>query len=330
MSGQKKVTIRQVADAAGVSPATVSLVFNEKGKVAAETRERVLEVGERLGYRPGWISKVFRSGRTFVLGVVVGHSGTPIWEQTYLPYYRGIIAGAAMEALNFGYSITVMPVTASGELGGPMRPDGIILVDPGPEDALIQSVLEDGIAVVTAGGHITTHESPRLRAVLQELDKGIPEALDALIDAGAQKPGFFRGPAIDAYTLESERSYLLWCETRGIDPLVFVLRPGQDPLEGARELISGAHGTIDGVYCINETYSSAMTAIAGEIELEIPGDFPIAVAGELHSGGVDPRLVYFDLNPIELGAACARLLVKILEGGSPGDVRLPRSNRHAE
>lgn len=325
MADRKKVTIRQVADAAGVSPATVSLVFNEKGKVAADTRERVLKVGEQLGYRPGWISKVFRSGRTNVIGVVVGHSGTPIWEQTYLPYYRGIIAGAAMEALNFGYSITVVPVTATGELGGPIRPDGIILVDPGPEDTLIEHVLEDDIAVVTAGGHLTSHDSSRLRSVLMELEEGVPEALEALVAGGAKKPAFFRGPALDAYTLESERSYLRWCEDHGVEPLVFVLDADQSALDGARELLSGVHGTLDGVYCINESYSSAVTAVAEEYGLDIPSELHVAVAGELNSGGVDPRLVYFDLNPIELGAACTRLLVQILEGGRPDDVRLPRS-----
>ncbi|WP_217133079.1 LacI family DNA-binding transcriptional regulator [Leucobacter chinensis] len=320
MSQRTKVTISQVAEAAGVSPATVSLVFNNKGKVAPATRERVLEIGKNLGYRPGWISRVFRSGRTHVIGVVVGHSGTPLWGETYFPYYRGIIAGAAMEALNFGYTITVVPVTDTGQLGGPIRPDGIILVDPGPEDSLIETALHDGITVVTAGGHITSYESPRLRGVEHELKTGVGVALDTLREHGATRPAFYRGSALDAYTVESQRTYEQWCQKNGIEPLLYVLPAGHDPVEGARELLDGEHGYLDGIYCINESYSSAVTAVAEKRGLRIPDDLHVGVAGEPHSGGVDPRLVYFDLNPVDLGAACAQVLVHMLEAEAAQEI----------
>lgn len=325
MAERRKVTIRQVADAAGVSPATVSLVFNGKGEVAPATRRRVLEIGKQLEYRPGSMSKVFRSGRAYIIGVVVGHSGTPIWELTYLPYYRGIIAGAAMEALEFGYSITAMPVKPSGDLGGPIRPDGIIVVDPGPDDPLIKSAIDDGMAVVSAGGHSSSVESTRLRSVRYDLDRGVPAALGALQDVGAVRPAFFRGSVIDEYTLESQRVYLAWCQSEGVEPLVFVIDPGQTPIEGARELLSGARGEFDAVYCINESYASAITTAAAERGISVPETLAISVAGEAHSATVDPRLVYLNLDPITLGAQCARLLIDILEGGDPEDARLPMS-----
>jgi len=65
-----KVTIRDVAAAASVSRQTVSRVLNNKPDVAKETRQRVLEVIEELGYRPSSIARSLTQGRSYTLGVV--------------------------------------------------------------------------------------------------------------------------------------------------------------------------------------------------------------------------------------------------------------------
>jgi LacI family transcriptional regulator len=48
----KRATIHDVAKVANVSPATVSLVFNEKGQVSKPTRDRVIEAIDSVGYQP--------------------------------------------------------------------------------------------------------------------------------------------------------------------------------------------------------------------------------------------------------------------------------------
>jgi LacI family transcriptional regulator len=63
-------TIRDVAAEAGVSRQTVSRVLNDKPDVAPETRQRVLMVIDRLGYRPSNIARSLTQGRSFTVGVV--------------------------------------------------------------------------------------------------------------------------------------------------------------------------------------------------------------------------------------------------------------------
>lgn len=306
-----------------MSPATVSLVFNDRPGVATETRERVLAAGDQLGYRPSLISKVFRSGRSHVIGVVVAHGGSLLWEQTYLPYYRGIIAGAAMEALEFGYSVTVLRADASGQLLGPIAPDGVIVVDSSGADPVIHAALECGIAVLAAGGHSSTLESARLRSVGYDVHQGIADALDALVQAGAKSPAFIRGSTGDAYTDASQQSYEDWCAARQFEPFVFTLQPGQTPIDGARAFLGAVGGRFDSVYSINETYANAVVAAAGELGLEIPGEFAIALAGESRSAVVDPRMIYLDLDSIAIGSMSARTLVDVLEGRAAEDVWMP-------
>jgi DNA-binding LacI/PurR family transcriptional regulator len=76
---QPRVTLRAVADAAGVSMSTASLAFSGKGPVAEETVARVLAAAQRLGYTgPDPLASSLRQGRSGVVGVVVegrlGHS----------------------------------------------------------------------------------------------------------------------------------------------------------------------------------------------------------------------------------------------------------------
>ena len=66
----KRTTIRDVAAAAGVSHQTVSRVLNDKPDVAPETRQRVLQVIEELGYQPSAIARGLARERTLTLGVV--------------------------------------------------------------------------------------------------------------------------------------------------------------------------------------------------------------------------------------------------------------------
>ncbi|MFA5719502.1 MAG: LacI family DNA-binding transcriptional regulator, partial [Acholeplasmataceae bacterium] len=66
-----KVTIYNVALAAGVSLATVSRVLNNPEKVKEETRNRVLKVIDELGYRPNVIARGLASRKTTTVGVLV-------------------------------------------------------------------------------------------------------------------------------------------------------------------------------------------------------------------------------------------------------------------
>ena len=72
VSRQARATLREVADRAGVSTSTASLVFSGKGPVAAETAERVREAAAVLGYAgPNPLASSLRQGRAGVVGVIV-------------------------------------------------------------------------------------------------------------------------------------------------------------------------------------------------------------------------------------------------------------------
>lgn len=82
-------TIYEVSELAGVSLATVSRVINDSGKVAPNTRDKVLAAMKELGYRPNSIAQSLASNRSNSVGVVV-----PVF---YGPFYGDMMAGIESE-----------------------------------------------------------------------------------------------------------------------------------------------------------------------------------------------------------------------------------------
>jgi LacI family transcriptional regulator len=99
MSKGQRVTIREVASAAGVSTQTVSRVLNDRPDVAPDTVERVRRVIAETGYAPNLLARGLTQGRTHVLGVV-GYG---------LDYFgpSRILTGIEQQAAEMGYSISL-------------------------------------------------------------------------------------------------------------------------------------------------------------------------------------------------------------------------------
>jgi len=75
------VTIHDVADAAGVSTATVSNVLNKTGKVGRKTRQLVLSTVKRLGYIPNVHARHLASRDSHTLGIIVSDIENPFFPE---------------------------------------------------------------------------------------------------------------------------------------------------------------------------------------------------------------------------------------------------------
>jgi len=99
-------TIGDVARVAQVDKSTVSRALNRTGRVSDETRQRVVEVAQRLGYRPSRLAKGFRSGSSTTVGILTGslnENGTAdfisgVLDVTEVAGYSVILGEAGIEA----------------------------------------------------------------------------------------------------------------------------------------------------------------------------------------------------------------------------------------
>ncbi|MBI4580478.1 MAG: LacI family DNA-binding transcriptional regulator [Planctomycetes bacterium] len=99
---RKPVSIRDVADASGVSLTTVSLILNNGDqRISEPTRARVLTAIERLGYRPNRLAQGLQNRRSNILAILVPHLRHTFAD----PYFGELISGIYDRANRSGYKI---------------------------------------------------------------------------------------------------------------------------------------------------------------------------------------------------------------------------------
>jgi LacI family transcriptional regulator len=168
-------TIRDVAQRAGVSIATVSRALNEKGDIRPETRDRVREAAEALGYAADPAARALVTQRTNVIGVVVGDNAGH--RDLSLIFFGKVLAAVARRLGSAHYEALLMqvedlaarPLDAAIVIG--MDGDEPLIVEcakrvpvvgvdvlvDGPETAFVGSDHAEGVRLALAHLHALGH-----------------------------------------------------------------------------------------------------------------------------------------------------------------------------
>ncbi|WP_436764149.1 LacI family DNA-binding transcriptional regulator [Streptosporangium sp. V21-05] len=193
MSGRtarRRVTMAEVARAAGVSVMTVSYAYGQPGRVSDEARAKVREAAERLGYpgpHPG--ARSLRSGRTGNLGVVLGEHLTYAFDD---PQATRFLSGVAQVCADHGMALTLVPVTGSPsdvDRVTEAAVDAFVVWTTADDDPVIDAISATGLPAVVHGG-------PRrdgLSFVAAD-DRAAATAVGREVFAGARRPGVLSFP----------------------------------------------------------------------------------------------------------------------------------------
>ena len=104
-------TIRDVANEAGVSIATVSYVLNDTGRFSESAAEKVNTAIKKLGYVPNRQASALKTKRSYVLGVVVRTIDTDEIAESWSNISSEVLYLVASEAARLGYSIAVIQIS---------------------------------------------------------------------------------------------------------------------------------------------------------------------------------------------------------------------------
>jgi LacI family transcriptional regulator len=136
-------TIRDVAQKAGVSIATVSRVLNEKDDVRPTTRDRVHEAATELGYSVDSIGRALASQRTRLVGVVVGDNAGH--RDLSLMFFGKVLAAISRRLGQHGYEPLLLQ---DADAGGAHRFDAAIVIGIDEDDPVVLDLTERGIPLV--------------------------------------------------------------------------------------------------------------------------------------------------------------------------------------
>lgn len=148
---KKRVTLRDVARAAGVSPTAVSFAYNAPHQLSEQTRERILDTAEELGYQPHPVARTLATGRTNTIGLVVPTNLTWILHDPLFSLVLGAVGAACDEA-----KMRILLVPAAGDVAvntlATIAADGFLLFSIHRDHPLAVSVERINRPVVMLNG----------------------------------------------------------------------------------------------------------------------------------------------------------------------------------
>jgi len=312
-----RIGIREVADAARVSIATVSLALNGKGRVSEATRARVLEAAERLGYQPDPSARSLKGGRTGVVAIAFSYRVAIPFPLTDVDYFNRAIQGATQAALARDCGLVIGPPTPQSDVWSRLPLDGVVVFDPVLGDPVPGQLRKRGTPMVVVGRDPNGEfDDPN---VDNDHAAGTRLALDHLWERGARKIALFGYPLLDSFVAVTEATYRDWCAERGIGPTVLMFPPMWDraPRQIAAELLASSDRP-DAIFCLEDDLGVAAASAASDSGLRIPEDLKIVACTDREIFP-DLPLTTLELDPGHTAREAMGLLLDIVEGRS--DVR---------
>jgi DNA-binding LacI/PurR family transcriptional regulator len=308
-----RVTVRDVARAAGVSQPTASLVLGNHptARVAPATRARVLAVAHELGYRPNVLARGLARGRSFALGVIVPDLGNP--------FFADVVSGAERVAGSAGYALLLCGAAerSAGEHLATLvsrQIDGVII------DAVNAAALDEA-ALAGVNVVLVDETSERWPGVASDaLDAG-RQAAAHLLGLGHTRLAFV-GPAADVHTFRMrERGFVQRLREAGLSLPSAMLRRAPATVRGGDEAMRALlaeRPRPTAVFCANDLVAIGALKRCAAAGVRVPAELSLVGCDDIEMARlVTPELTTVSVPARELGARAARLLVRQLAGEAP-------------
>jgi len=323
-ASSRKVGIRDVAAAAGVSVTTVSHALNGKGRLPEETREHVRQVAETLAYRPSVAARNLGGGKTGLLGLMISQpSGSSIRFSDFA-YFTQLMMAASTAAIKAGYALVLTPSNHALGASAGIPVDGAIVVDPVAGEQLVEDLRESRVPIITTGRILGDCEDNPW--VDNDHLAGAQSVLNHLARRGARRIALMTSPTVMSYTTDVESAYRTWCTEHGMKPLVTRVRADLTESAGftaARKLLRMAQPP-DAIYATYDRLGVGALLAARAAGIAVPDDLLLAVTATESRGAepTRPSLTALSLHPDQIGERAAELLIALVEGRTPNPLHV--------
>jgi DNA-binding LacI/PurR family transcriptional regulator len=316
-----RVRQADIANLAGVSQATVSMVINNRGgkyhQIGEGTRRLVWEAVEKLGYVANPAARVLAGGRNSLVGVYTFEPVFPVdMRDFYLPFLLGVEEAAEASGLDL-----VLFTSASGPdrrrdiyRDGVNRlriTDGCVLLGRGGSAVDLARLINDAFPFVVIGRR-DLPEHP-IACVGADYAEATAQVVAHLFGLGHERIAYCRWPDLTEATLDREVGYRRAHERlgRSVDPLL--LRT-VDVGEVTPQLLRGLLGRgATAVIAQDAAIAAKVRECATLLDMVLPDELSLAVLGDpprSEASGTD--WTGFDIPRREMGAGALHLLLTAL------------------
>ncbi|WP_432865949.1 LacI family DNA-binding transcriptional regulator [Microbispora rosea] len=332
----EKVTIADVARLAGVSRQTVSNALNSPDVVREETRQRVLQAVEELGYRVNQAARQMRTGRSRLIAIRIEPDRDGINGSVLDRFLHGLTESAALS----GYRVLLYTadddqaeVDTFEDLLGAYEPDAFVLTSTHHGDLRTAWLLDHKVPFVTFGRPWSADSASAAHAWV-DVDgaAGTAAATRHLLDAGHRVIGFLGWPSGSGVGDDRREGWARTLAAAGVDPAGLSRATSDDVADGekaAHDLLRSDLG-VTALVCVSDSLAlGALHATRSPGLAWQPGGRP--------GGGAVERpvaVIGFDDTPVakavgltslsqpltQAAAHCVALLTTLLDGqANPGE-----------
>ncbi|WP_454167173.1 LacI family DNA-binding transcriptional regulator [Microbacterium lacticum] len=213
-----RVTLRDVAERAGVSTAAISQALNDRGSLRPETRERIKAIAAELGYTPNKHAAALRSGRTMSIGFVmpaVGDAAAKSWAFAHNLQLNALVRASA----EHGFTVTVLPASRP-DLLATAQLDALYLADARTGAELLRAAASRGLPVIARDLYVDVDRALSIRT---GYDAALRAAVDHLSATGAERIALLVDEGNHPRDEIARSGYVAWSTVHGADPLVIEL-----------------------------------------------------------------------------------------------------------
>lgn len=270
----KRITIKEVAETAGVSTATVSHVINNTRHVETTTRQSVEQAMQELGYQPNSLARSLRSGETKTIGLVVPD------------VYNLFFADMARRIENLGYAngYSVILCNSDNNLAKQhnyiktlitKQIDGVIFISAGESNEDLQKLADSRTPIVVADRVVPLSLAD---VVLLDNEQGGYEACKHLLDLGHKKIACITGPSDVSPSMQRASGYRRALKEAGIEAPAEYVIPGDFTVFGGSESMSRLMKLDErptAVFVSNDMMAMGAVTAARRLGLHVPEDVSI-------------------------------------------------------
>ena len=273
---KKRVNIKDVAQAAGVSTQTVSRVVNKFSYVSDETRQRVEEVVEQLGYRPSTLARSLIQQRSYTLGVVT-------FGLKFLGPSR-TLNGIADQADKLGYMLLMKELDnfekhSLNEVMDSLlarQVDGIIWV--APEIGNNHDWVEKSGNIPTPVLFLAMRPRMGISSVATDNYQGAVMAMQHLLENGRKRVGHISGPMSWWEAEERKRGWRETLEKAGLDaPERFCAEGNWSSASGEQAFLQllEAYPNMDSIFVANDQMALSVLREAHRQGIHVPDQLAV-------------------------------------------------------
>ncbi|WGD30104.1 LacI family DNA-binding transcriptional regulator [Ancylobacter sp. WKF20] len=324
---RKSFTIRDIATAAGVSPATVSLVLNGKGEISADTRTRVLEAAARLNYVPRLVRSGPAKPRTDGAGTIrflkIARHGHTV-NRDHNVFISDYIDGMSAEATRRGYTLEV--VTHEGQSASAIA-ESLASAPASGVIALGTEMSETDIRVLQGVGRPivfidTFFDVIEANFVNMNNEDAVHQVLARLRQQGFRRLGFVASPVDTTNFRLRQEAFHRNMARLGVPVDPAHILAVESTLDGAYAdavaALTRGIALADAYFCTNDVIAYGFIKALREFGVRIPEDVGVVGFDNLPVGAtMDPALTTIDVSKRKIGNLAVTVLDDLIHAAEP-------------